>query len=72
MNYRNITEVGQLYESGVIQRPTIVERLKGEDDEKDLKESPKNNPEHFDVVYAGKIKEYKNIFKHIHIHTIIF
>lgn len=69
MNYRNIETVEQLYEAGIIQRPNLVEAKKGVDDEQDLKNSPKNNPDHFDVVYADKIKKYTNIFKHIIVFT---
>lgn len=71
MGYRNIEDVEQLYEAGIIQRPTIVEKKyqKGEDDEKDLKNSPKNNPDHFEVNYAKKVSKYNNIFKHIIIFT---
>ena len=34
-----------------------------------MKNSPKNNPDHFDVIYADKIKKYTNIFKHIIVFT---
>lgn len=70
MNYRNIQDVDQLYESGLVKRPTLTEKyVKGKDDEKDLKRSPKDQPEHFDVVYADKLTKCSNIFKHIIVFT---
>lgn len=68
MNFRNIKSVEQLYETGIIQRPNIVEKQLDKD-ELELKNSPKNNPDHFDVIYADKIKKYTNIFKHIIVFT---
>lgn len=68
MNFRNIKSVEQLYETGIIQRPNIVEKQLDKD-ELELKNSPKNNPDHFEVIYADKIKKYTNIFKHIIVFT---
>lgn len=68
MNFRNIKSVEQLYETGIIQRPNIVEKQLDKD-ELELKNSPKNNPDHFDVIYADKVKKYTNIFKHIIVFT---
>lgn len=68
MNFRNIKSVEQLYETGIIQRPNIVEKQLDKD-ELELKNSPKNNPDHFEVLYADKIKKYTNIFKHIIVFT---
>lgn len=74
MGYRNITDVEQLYESGIIARPTLVEKKDDKEeslkkDQKELEKAPKPQADHFDVVYADKIKSYNNIFKHIIIFT---
>ena len=70
MNYRNISNVESLYESGIIKRPNIAEN---EDSQRQIKdeEQPKIKPlgDHFDVHYAEPIKTYTNIFKHIVIFT---
>lgn len=73
MNYRNVNNIEQLYESGIIQRPTIVEKKDDLDKQRETKsgEEAKIKPQadHFDVVYADDIKKYTNIFKHIIIFT---
>lgn len=62
-NYSNIQNVGMLYESGILKRPTITEKKENEE--------PKSKPQadHFDVVYTKPIKQYTNIFKHIIVFT---
>lgn len=73
MNYRKVNDVEQLYESGILQRPTLVEKKDNLDKQRkpSKREEAKVKPQadHFDVVYAGNIKEYTNIFKHIIIFT---
>lgn len=75
MSYRNIVDVDHLYESTGLQRPTLVEKKeeKIDDTQRKAKEGEeakiKPQADHFDVVYAGDIKEYTNIFKHIIIFT---
>jgi len=70
MNYRNIKNVGMLYESGLIQQPTLNEKKAEPHPSKENEEAKvKPQAEHFDVVYADDIKTYTNIFKHIIVFT---
>lgn len=70
MNYRNISNVEELYEAGIISKPDITEK---KDDQRKIKnsENPPLKPQadHFDVTYADKITKYNNIFKHIVVFT---
>lgn len=69
MSYRNIQDVEMLYESGIVQRPNINEKKEQRKIKDEEKPNMKPQADHFDVVYADKIKTYTNIFKHIIIFT---
>ena len=66
MSYRNLNTVEDLYESGLVQRPTLTEAKKPDDD---LDKVLKPKSDHFDVHYAEKPEKWNNIFKHIIVFT---
>ena len=73
MGYRNIQSVEDLYESGIIQRPNIVEKKDDMKTQRAAEDGEKAGltpqAEHFEVTYADDIKTYSNIFKHIIVFT---
>lgn len=72
MNYRNITDVDMLYESGIISRfdnKTIITEKKDKHIEDPEKPQMTPRADKFEVHYAEPIKKYTNIFKHIVVFT---
>ena len=72
IDYSNINCVEQLNEEFHLVPANIEEEKKLSQKEKDKADDPNKvvNPDKFDVVYADqKLKEFKNIFKHIIVFT---